>query len=74
MTVEEDVHNYLTKIAPKAVCDDCLTRRLPLSVRQHANHKTRELANEPGFRRGDGHCDFCHDVKRVIRWAGRGVG
>jgi hypothetical protein len=29
---------------PMAICDDCIARRLRLRVRQHANHKTRELA------------------------------
>ena len=32
------------RLAPDPICDDCITEKLGLSVRQHANHKTRELA------------------------------
>ncbi|TFI59761.1 hypothetical protein E2493_02670 [Sphingomonas parva] len=44
MTVLKDVENLVTRISPSAICDDCITERLDLTVRQHPNHKTRELA------------------------------
>ena len=67
MTVLEDVRNLVEGMAPAAVCDDCITDRLRLRVRQHANHKTRELANAPEFVRCQNNCAVCGSVKLVIR-------
>ena len=66
MTVLEDVSKFLIKRAPAPICDDCITTRLGLSRRQHANHKTRELAKMPGFNRRMGKCPVCHRFKKVI--------
>ena len=43
--------------------------RLKLSVRQHANHKTRELAGSDGFERRIDACSLCGAIKKVIRRA-----
>jgi len=51
----------------KAACDDCISERLGLAVRQHANHKTRELTGEPGFKRELDECGLCGTRKLVIR-------
>ena len=67
MTVLEDVGNLVEKMKPAAVCDDCITDRLRLRVRQHANQKTRELANAPEFVRSQNYCAVCGLVKLVIR-------
>ena len=67
MTVLEDVRNLVEKMKPAAVCDDCITDRLRLSVRQHANHKTRELADAPELVRSQNNCAVCGLVKLVIR-------
>ena len=67
MTVLEDVRDLVEKMKPAAVCDDCITDRLGLSVRQHANHKTRELADAPEFVRSQNYCAVCGLVKLVIR-------
>ena len=45
--------------------------RLDLTVRQHANHKTRELAGMPGFERQLDACSLCGATKKVIRHKGR---
>jgi hypothetical protein len=42
-----------------------------LSVRQHANHKTRELAGTDGFERQLDKCSLYSGTKKVIRWKGR---
>jgi hypothetical protein len=67
MTVLDDVRAFVTRLSPVAVCDDCIADRLGLSVRQHANHKTRELAGSDGFERRKGDCSLCGSDKLVIR-------
>lgn len=69
MTVLDDVRAFITRLAPKPVCDDCITERLQLSVRQHTNHKTRELVGESGFERRKDDCSLCGKEKLVIRRA-----
>jgi hypothetical protein len=67
VTVLDDVRNLVARLSPKAVCDDCIAERLHLTVRQHANHKTRELAGCGGFERSKGSCSLCGCDKLVIR-------
>jgi hypothetical protein len=67
MTVFEQVRDLITRRSPAPVCDDCITDRLDLSVRQHANHKTRELAKKEGFDRRVDVCAICGSSKKVIR-------
>ena len=67
MTVLNQVRALVSRLSPEGICDDCITERLDLSMRQHANHKTRELAGANGFeRRGDA-CSICGIEKLVIR-------
>ncbi|SDY36220.1 hypothetical protein [Citreimonas salinaria] len=68
MTVLEDVSDLLKQLSPQAMCDDCIAERLNLSLRQHANHKTRELASMSGFVRRDSRCACCGAGKRVIAY------
>ena len=67
MTVLDDVRALISRLSPQAVCDDCIADRLHLSVRQHANHKTRELAGTGGFERRKAPCSLCGNEKLVIR-------
>lgn len=67
MTVLEDVRSLVLRLAPKAICDDCIAEKLALTVRQHANQKTRKLANEGGFLRGKDTCSLCGSSKLIIR-------
>lgn len=69
MTVLERVGDFIRGRAPQPVCDDCIAEGLGLSVRQHANHKTRELSAAPGFERADGRCSICKATKKVIRYS-----
>lgn len=67
MTVLDDVAHLITRASPNAICDDCIADRLKLTVRQHANHKSRELANQPGYLREKGECYSCGSSKMVIK-------
>jgi hypothetical protein len=67
MTVLDDVTKFISRLAPEAVCDDCIADRLRLTIRQHANHKTRELAGGDGFERRKAECSLCGSSKLVIR-------
>ena len=66
MTVLDDVRALIVRISPQAICDDCIAEKLHLSVRQHANHKSRELAGSGGFERRKDLCGFCGANKLVI--------
>ncbi|MGX7896047.1 hypothetical protein [Tsuneonella sp. HG222] len=44
MSVLGDVRAPIDRLVPEPICGECIAKRLGLSVRQHANHKTRELA------------------------------
>ncbi|WP_419808586.1 hypothetical protein [Sphingomonas sp.] len=67
MTVIDDVRALIDRLAPGPICDDCVADRLGLSVRQHANHKTHELAGSNGFERRKDICSMCYGEKLVIR-------
>lgn len=67
MTVLDDVDQLIKRISPHAICDDCITEKLNLTVRQHANHKTRALAEHSNFHRDKGHCYNCGKTKKVIK-------
>ncbi len=69
MTILDDVRALVSRLSPEPVCDDCIAERLHLSVRQHANHKTRELAGAGGFERRKDVCSLCDGEKLVIRKA-----
>lgn len=67
MTVRDEVAALIERLSPEPICDDCIAERLALSVRQHANHKTRELAGTSGFERRLDPCTICGVSKKVIR-------
>ena len=67
MTVLDQVRAFVTRLSPEPVCDDCIMGKLGLSVRQHANRKTRELAGSGGFERRKDRCSICLADRLVIR-------
>lgn len=67
MTVLDQVRRLIERLSPEPVCDDCIAERLGLSVRQHANRKTRELAGRGGFERRIDACSLCGATRTVIR-------
>jgi len=66
MTVLEDVRSLIVNLKPRPICDDCITEKLNLTVRQHANRKTRELAKDKMFTREHDECSVCGTEKLVI--------
>jgi hypothetical protein len=58
MIVLEDIGRRVSRLSPNPVCDDRIAERLSLSVRQHANQKTRELAGIGGYRRNKASAAF----------------
>lgn len=71
MTVLEEAEQHIRKIAPDAICDDCLALKLKITPRQHANHKTRELAKRQEFHRRKAECSVCGGVKLVTGFGGQ---
>jgi len=59
MIVFDDVRALIDRLSPKPIDDDYVAERLRFSVRQHVNHKTRELADSNGFERGTDICSMC---------------
>jgi len=70
MTVRDEVCRLIEQLSPDAVCDGRISERLGLSVRQPANHNTRELAGTLGFERRKDLCAICGSTKLVIRRSG----
>jgi hypothetical protein len=69
MTVLDDVVDLIARHSPKALCDDCIAAKLKITPRQHANHKTRELAASRRYDRRKDVCSSCGATKLVIRHA-----
>ena len=67
-TTLDTVRNLIMRLSPAPICDDCVADRLNLGARQHANHKTRELAGASGFERRRDICSLCFGEKLVTRW------
>lgn len=67
MTVLDEVRRLIERLGPEPICDDCISDKLGLSVRQHSNRKTRELAGANGFERRKDVCSICGATKLVIR-------
>lgn len=66
MTILENVRRFVTRLSPDPVCDDCITDKLGLPAREHANHMSRELSGTSGFERQRNVCSLCGKVKLVI--------
>jgi len=61
------VNDYVTKLRPRAVCDDCIADALALSRRQQAARVSGALETTSDFVREIDECVTCHNVKKVIR-------
>jgi hypothetical protein len=60
------VQAFIARLAPKAVCDDCIAHRLELADLD-AGYASRELAGSAGFERRKGECSLCGATKEVTR-------
>ena len=67
MAILDRVRGLIERLSPEPICDDCIAERLELSLRQHANHKTREFAGTQGVVRSMEPCAICGATKLVIR-------
>ena len=48
-TALDQVRSLIERLTPEAICDDYVADRLKLTFRQHANHKSQELAGILGL-------------------------
>jgi len=67
MTIAGQIEQLIESLEGAAICDDCITDRLNLSVRSQANAITRGLGNEKRFDRGKASCGLCGSTKTVVR-------
>ena len=66
-TIASQIERFIVRLDGASVCDDCITERLSLSVRNRANLVTREFGGQRGYERGKDTCTLCTRVKTVIR-------
>jgi hypothetical protein len=69
MMIAERVNEFLREHSPLAFCDDCIAERLSLSRRQQAHRVTSALGTTTNFRREEGTCSACGEVRKVIRYS-----
>ena len=62
-TIAGQVEALIQRLEGVAICDDCVTDRLNLSVRSQANVVTRGLGGAGGYAREKRPCGFCGSVK-----------
>ena len=67
MTIAGQIEQLIESLEGGAICDDCITDRLNLSVRSQANAVTRGLGDEKKFDRGKAPCGLCGSTKTVVR-------
>jgi hypothetical protein len=65
--VTDRVEALIGRLAPAAICDECIVERLSLTALHQASHRTRELAGMRGYERRDDYCAICGEAKPVIR-------
>jgi hypothetical protein len=67
MTIAAQIKALIQRLDGVAICDDCITDRLNLSVPSQANVVTRALGGEHGYERRKADCGLCGASKIVIR-------
>lgn len=66
-TIAGQIEQLIEKLGGAAICDDCITDRLDLSVRSQANAVTRVMEGEPAYVREKCCCLDCARVKVAVR-------
>lgn len=69
MNIAEQINLFLTRSAPAAFCDDCITDALDLLPRQTVQTVTSALGTTSDFDREQGVCSECGKEKKVIQLA-----
>lgn len=68
MSRPQEVNDFITRQAPKAVCDKCIAVALGFANKTaHPAQITAALATTSDFTRDRGDCSICHNEKEVIR-------
>ncbi len=67
MTRRGEVEKLLSNIAPAAICDDCIAKKLKFLQRQQANQVSRQLEKSKEFDRRSDYCPSCGNTKKVVR-------
>ena len=65
------VEALIRRLAPAAICDQCIADRLNLAARHQVTHRTRELAGLASFECATGPCSLCDTSTTAIRFIGR---
>jgi hypothetical protein len=68
MAVRDEVRALIQRLSPDPICDGCITARLSLSARHHADLEPRVLAGTRGFERLKDRCSICGNEKNVSRF------
>ncbi|MGQ0277044.1 hypothetical protein ACT17R_00170 [Sphingopyxis sp. Q841] len=66
-TIAGQIEQLVEMLGGAAICGDCITDRLDLSVRSQANAVTRVMEGEEAFVREKGRCIDCARNKIVVR-------
>lgn len=68
MSRPQEVNDFITRLAPNAVCDKCIAESLGMvNTGAHPAQITGALATTSDFKRERGECSICHSEKEVIR-------
>jgi hypothetical protein len=63
----DQVQALIIRLAPEAVCDDCITEKLALVGAHQARARTIELAAMKRFERSTRVCSLCCETRSTIR-------
>src|SRR3546814_18587683 len=64
------VEALIGRLAPAAICDECIVDKLGLKALHQASHRTRELAGTTGYESSRDECAICGEPKTIIRPTG----
>ena len=62
--MNDDVRKLIERLAPSAVCDECVADKLGLAEQQEASTAAHELVATRRFARGRASCVLC-EVERM---------
>ena len=63
----DKVRRHIVRLAPDAICDDCLAQAVGLAARIDARKLARELLGTNGFERANSKCCMCNAAKATTR-------
>lgn len=68
MSRPQQVNDFITRHAPKPVCNQCIADGVGLTNKTaHPAQITAALATTSDFEQERGECSLCHNLKEVIR-------